>query len=180
MVMKIIFGLGNPGSKYEQTRHNVGFLAIDYFLTDKQTITCRSKFKAHICEYHQAGQKILFVKPETFMNLSGQAVSQLVQFYNIDYQADILVIHDEIDLPLGMIRSAFNSSAAGHNGVQNIIDELGSNQFHRIRIGVESRENKSIPPTESFVLQKFSDEELKKLKENLLPQVSQLIQKFIQ
>lgn len=178
--MKLIIGLGNPGTKYEKTRHNAGFLAIDFFLKDRQAITCQSKFQAQICEYHIDGQKYLFVKPTSFMNLSGQVVSKLVQFYNLNFSNDILVIHDEIDLPIGKIKSTEGSTAAGHNGVQNIIDELGKKNFHRIRIGIESRQDKNIPPTEAFVLQKFTEQEILELEEQVFPEVIHRIEKFLQ
>ncbi len=177
--MKLIIGLGNPGKKYELTRHNAGFLAIDWFLKDKPVISCQSKFDAIICEYHEDGNKVLFVKPTTFMNLSGRAISQLTNFYNLSAGQDLLVLHDEIDLPLGKIKFTEGSSAAGHNGVQSIIDELGTKNFHRLRIGVETRENKSIPPTESFVLQKFTDEELQLLQEKIFTETNAIVQKFI-
>lgn len=178
--MKIIVGLGNPGTKYEQTRHNAGFLALDWFTKDRDMIACQSKFKAQICEYHEGGVKIFFVKPQSYMNLSGQVVREIAGFYKIDPSTDLLVIHDEKDLPFGTLREAHGSSAAGHNGVQDIIDELGTKDFARIRIGVESREPDSPLPTDEFVLQKFSAEEWQTLQEKILPEVSNLTEKFLQ
>ncbi|MBI5530416.1 MAG: aminoacyl-tRNA hydrolase [Candidatus Doudnabacteria bacterium] len=178
--MKLIIGLGNPGTKYHNTRHNAGFMAIEYFLKDIQAINCQSSFNAQICELHFGSQKVFLVKPQTFMNLSGQAVKAIGDFYKVDYQKDLLVIHDEVDLPFAEIRETSSSSAAGHNGVQNIIDELGTKDFHRIRLGVENRADKKIPPTESFVLQNFSEEELHRLNEEVFPKVKLEIKKFIQ
>lgn len=191
--MKIIVGLGNPGTKYEKTRHNAGFLALDYYLKDKQTISCQGKFSATIAEVHiplpntpHKGEgtfsieKCFFVKPQTFMNNSGEAVQDLVNFYKADFKKDLLVIHDEIDVKFSEIKSTNNSRAAGHNGVQNIMDLLGSQEINRIRIGIEGRESRSEFPTESYVLSAFSDEELKQLEEKVLPKVSDLITSFIQ
>lgn len=178
--MKIIVGLGNPGNKYELTRHNAGFFALDFFMKDRDIIACQSKFDAKICEYHENGEKVFLVKPQSFMNLSGEVVREICSFYKVDYKYDLLVIHDEKDLPFGGLREAHGNGAAGHNGVQNIVDELGSKDFARIRIGVESREPDSPLPTDEFVLQKFTDEELKTLEEKVLPEVNKLIEKFLQ
>lgn len=177
--MKIIVGLGNPGNKYLQTRHNAGFLAVDYFLKDRGAISCQSKFDALICEYHENGNKILFVKPQSFMNLSGKVIRELTSFYKVAIDHDLLVIHDEVDLPFGTIREAFGSGAAGHNGVQNTINELGSKDFARIRIGIESRQPDSLLPTDEFVLQKFSDVEFESLVDKIFPETNQLIEKFL-
>ncbi len=176
--MKLIIGLGNPGKQYERTRHNAGFLAIDYYLKDKSAITCQSKFNAQICELHYGGTKVFFVKPETFMNLSGEAVQEISHFYKVN-PADILIIHDEVDLSLGKIRIANDSSAGGHNGIQDIINKLGTQTLRRVRVGIETRENRTDMPTDAFVLQKFSNDQLKQLDEEVLPQVNEEIEKFI-
>jgi peptidyl-tRNA hydrolase, PTH1 family len=177
--MKLIVGLGNPGDKYKTTRHNAGFLALGYYLQDKQTMSCESKFKAEICELHSGDQKLLFIKPQTFMNNSGEAVKAIMDFYKVDPIKDILIVHDEKDLPFGTIRSTDSSSAAGHNGVQSVIDHLGTQDLHRIRIGIESREPDSPIPTEAFVLQNFTDDELQKLETEVLPKVTEAIKNFI-
>jgi len=178
--MKLIVGLGNPGKQYVHTRHNAGFLAIDYFLRGKDAISCQSKFKAHICEMHIGNEKVFFVKPQTFMNHSGTAVKHIADFYKLDVTNDILVIHDEVDLPFGKIKLTSSASAAGHNGVQNIIDEFGHKDFHRIRIGVESREHRSETPTDAFVLHPFQHAEQERLESEVLPKVSEHIKTFIQ
>jgi peptidyl-tRNA hydrolase, PTH1 family len=177
--MKLIVGLGNPGKQYENTRHNAGFLAVDFFLRSHEAITCQSKFNAQICEYHEGGEKVFFVKPESFMNLSGEVVRDILAFYKLDHANDLLVLHDEADLPFGTIREAFASGSAGHNGVQNIIDELGTKDFARVRIGVESREPDSPVPTDVFVLNKFEDEELEKMEKEIFPETNKLIEAFI-
>ena len=104
------------------------------------------------------------------MNESGEAVKAICDFYKIDVSKDLLIIHDEVDLPLGTIRVTDSSSAAGHNGVQDIIEKLGTQDFHRLRVGVESRPSREHLPTEAFVLQNFTAEELQKLKEEIFPQ----------
>ncbi len=177
--MKIIVGLGNPGDKYKYTRHNVGFIMLDWYLADKETISCQSKFAAQICEMHFTANKVFFVKPQTFMNNSGEAVREILHFYKAFPNRDLLVIHDEVDLPFGTVRNSFDSNAAGHNGVSNIIDELGTKEFPRIRIGVEARESRNDMPTDAFVLRDFSDEELKKLKEEVYPKVRDEIDTFL-
>ncbi len=181
--MKLIVGLGNPGKKYELTRHNAGFLALDNFLTaeaqvDPELIWSNDPV-ARTVNLTMGEQKILFAKPQTFMNNSGEAVSKLANFYKIEIQKDLLVVQDEIDLPVGTFKTAENSSAAGHNGISNIINLLGTQQFYRIRIGVESRENKQHKPTDAFVLENFTTEELKLLQEKVFPEVNQKIKEFI-
>jgi peptidyl-tRNA hydrolase, PTH1 family len=178
--MKLIIGLGNPGKQYEHTRHNAGFLAIDHFLEGKETIACQSKFDAQICEYHEGKEKIFLAKPQTFMNNSGEAVRDIVEYYKLNPKQDLLVIHDEVDLPLGRIKATNDSAAAGHNGVQDIFDLLGTKNIHRIRLGIEMRESRDELPTDAFVLQRFPESELHKLRSEVLPKVDQLIEDFIQ
>src|SRR6266481_8990924 len=149
--MKLVIGLGNPGEKYQKTRHNAGWLALDFF-REKFNFGKIEKFgKSEISKSPAEFRNGLFVYPQTFMNESGEAILELLNFYKLSRE-DILVLHDEIDLPLGAIRFTESSSAAGHNGVKSIIEKLGSQAFKRIRIGVESRENKSQVPTDVFVL----------------------------
>jgi PTH1 family peptidyl-tRNA hydrolase len=177
--MKIIVGLGNPGEKYKHTRHNVGFIMLDWYLADKETISCQSKFAAQICEIHFTGNKTFFVKPQTFMNSSGEAVKEILHFYKAFPNKDLLVVHDEVDLPFGTIRASFDANPAGHNGVKSIIDELGTKEFLRIRIGVEGRESRNDMPTDAFVLHNFTDDELKTLKTEVYPKVRDEIDKFL-
>ena len=182
--MKLIVGLGNPGNQYEQTRHNAGFLAIDFFLRDHPAITCQSKFNAQICEYQEDNEKgklekVFFVKPQSFMNLSGEVVREILAFYKLDHANDLLVLHDEKDLPFGVVKEGFASGSAGHNGVQNIIDELGTKDFARVRIGVENREPDSPIPTDVFVLNKFEKSELERLEKEVFPATNKLTDAFI-
>ena len=177
--MKLIVGLGNPGNQYELTRHNAGFLAIDFFLREHPAITCSSRFDAMICEYHEDGKKVFFIKPQNFMNLSGGVVRQIAAFYKVDHANDLLVLHDEVDLPFGTVKEGFASGSAGHNGVQNIIDELGTKDFARVRIGVETREENSPLPTDVFFLNKVEKDELQQLEEKVFPKTNELIAAFI-
>ncbi len=179
--MKIIVGLGNPGEKYNNTRHNAGFLAIDYLIGDLKLEIgqLQNNFKSQILEFEINDEKIVLVKPQTFMNESGTAVKAICDFYKIDAKENLLIIHDDSDLPLGIIKTTGSSSSAGHNGVADIIEKLGSQDFHRIRIGVESRASRNDIPTEAFVLQNFSGEEIKILNEEVLPKVKTKIESFI-
>jgi len=156
--MKIIFGLGNPGEKYKKTRHNLGFMILDR-LAEKFSVNFEknSKFNAETAEVKNDSEKIVLVKPSTFMNNSGQAVQAIMSFFKVSPQ-DILVVHDEIDLTFGKIKIATDSGPAGHKGVSSIIESLGTKDFKRIRFGVQN-ENKTLP-TEVFVLKNFSKEEL--------------------
>jgi len=189
--VKIIVGLGNPGKKYEYTRHNAGFLAVDHYMEGKEVISCESKFDGTICEIHfhphipllakegLGAVKTFFVKPKTFMNESGRAVKEIAKFYKIDITRDLLVIHDEVDLPFGEIRTTHSSQAAGHNGVKSIIDALGTQDFHRARIGVETRESRNDMPTDAYVLSPFSAGELEKLRKEVFIKTDEIIAEFI-
>lgn len=162
--MKLIAALGNPGPQYQHTRHNAGFLALDHFLESAglQSAQHKNEFDSVIVTGAIDGERCIFAYPQTFMNESGRAVAAIMRFYTID-AADLIVLHDEIDLPLGTIRLARNSGPAGHNGIKSIISHLGTMDFRRIRIGIESRIENRIPPTDAFVLQKFSADELEKM-----------------
>jgi len=157
--MRIVAGLGNPGKKYEHTRHNAGWLALDYILRTMEVAAEHEKFKAVLKETGSGTGKVLFVYPQNFMNNSGPVLAELLNFYKLG-PSDLLVVHDEVDLPLGTLRFTENSSSAGHNGVQSIIDALGTSEFRRVRIGIETRADKAVPPTDAFVLQEFLPEEL--------------------
>lgn len=163
--MKLIVGLGNPGSQYLNTRHNFGFNALNYFqdtLGDFSSWQSIEKFKALISEGQINDEKIILAKPQTFMNLSGQAIKLLADFYKIA-PSDIWILHDDLDLPLGTLRLIQNGSAAGHNGVTSIIEKLGTKDFIRFRLGIApngqnifSSLAKKFLPTKNFVLQKFT------------------------
>lgn len=171
--MKIVIGLGNPGKKYYATRHNIGFLALD---TIQKTFSfpdfqLKARFQAEIAEDFVGLHRTLIVKPQTFMNLSGETVLSLLSFYKLSPK-DILVLHDDIDLPWGKIKFTNDSQSAGHRGVQNIIDRLGTQKFARLRIGVGPRPQHI--PTEAFVLSPFGSEEITSLP-TLLSDITQKI-----
>ena len=135
--MKLIVGLGNPGKKYENTRHNMGFIAVD-LLAEKYGIKVdKIKFKALVGEGRIAGQKVLLVKPQTYMNLSGQSVMEVMNFYKEDI-GNLIVIYDDIDIPTGTIRLRKKGSAGTHNGMRNIVYLLQEDGFPRIRVGIGS------------------------------------------
>ena len=135
--MYIIVGLGNPGKQYENTRHNMGFLAVD-LLAEKYNIEVNKiKFKALVGEGRIAGQKVLLVKPQTYMNLSGEAVRQAMDFYKIDPE-ELIVIYDDIDIPTGTFRISKKGSPGTHNGMRNIFQHIQTNDFPRIRVGIGS------------------------------------------
>lgn len=136
--MKVIVGLGNPGKKYENTRHNIGFAAIDY-IAEKEGININTgKHKALVGSGYIDGVKVLLVKPQTFMNLSGESLRPIMDFYKLEPE-DFLVIFDDIDLDVGRIRIRRKGSAGGHNGIKSIIGHLGSMEFPRIKIGVGAK-----------------------------------------
>lgn len=151
--MKIIVGLGNPGKEYENTRHNVGFKVLDG-VSEKLGIAVRTlKFNALIGEGFIKGQKVMLVKPMTYMNLSGDAVIQIMNYYDVDID-DLLVISDDLDLPVGMYKVRRKGSSGGQKGIQNIIDRLQSNEFARVKVGIGK--NSQIK-TVDYVLGKLED-----------------------
>ena len=134
--MKLIVGLGNPGIEYQFTPHNIGFLAIDRLAEDAGAMVDNRHCKALTGRSRIGKDEVLLVKPETYMNLSGMSVLELVRKYEADPEKDLIVIYDELDLPLGMIRVRARGSSAGHNGMQSIINALQTEEIARIRIGV--------------------------------------------
>ena len=133
--MHIIVGLGNPGRKYENTRHNLGFITLDQLAEKCQIKIERSKFKSLVGEGMIAGQKVLLVKPQTYMNNSGEAVREVMDFYKED-NSNLMVIYDDVDIPLGMVRIRSGGSGGTHNGMKSILSHLDGNDFPRIRIGI--------------------------------------------
>ena len=134
--MFAIIGLGNPGKEYENTRHNAGFNSVDAIAKKYNIDISKSEFKSKIGQGYIDGQKVLLVKPQTYMNNSGEAVREVVDFYKLDSTEEIIIIYDDISLDVGMIRVRDKGSAGGHNGIKSIISHLGSEEFLRIRVGV--------------------------------------------
>ena len=172
--MKLIVGLGNPGLKYESTRHNAGFMALDYY-ADKKGFEIKKLFKkALIGEQIINGEKVIFVKPQTFMNLSGDSVLSLADYYGIDNE-DIFVVFDDISLPMGKIRIRPKGSAGGHNGIKDLILKLGGDDFPRLKIGVSANGDKALV---DYVLGNFSKEDLKIL-DKVFKTTNEVIDEFI-
>ncbi|MFD2727908.1 aminoacyl-tRNA hydrolase [Enterococcus camelliae] len=133
--MKMIVGLGNPGKKYEQTKHNIGFAVVDQLAKKQQVTFKKNPFEAEVADFFVNGEKILLVKPQTFMNESGRAVGPLMTYYGI-YPEELLVVYDDLDLQIGKIRLRQKGSAGGHNGIKSIIAHLNSQVFNRIKVGI--------------------------------------------
>lgn len=156
--MKLIFGLGNPGKTYQNTRHNLGQKIVKDFVAKKynQNLSPKKNLDAQIYETGQGSQKIIFAISTGYMNNSGIPVQKISQFYKID-PSDIYIVHDDLDLEIGDYRIQFDRSAAGHNGIKSIIENLNTQAFHRFRIGIAKPQNNI--PVEDYVLQPFSKEE---------------------
>lgn len=159
--MKMVVGLGNPGNEYQKTKHNLGFLFLEY-LEEKYNFKIDKKFlDSLVYETKYGNDKILFVKPQTYMNLSGIALAKIQKFYKIEKQ-DIVVIFDDIDIPFETIRYKINGSGGTHNGMKNVIEQLGTKDIKRIKIGIGSLKDEH-QDLKDFVLQRFSKEQLEKL-----------------
>ena len=155
MAAKLIVGLGNPGSRYQGTRHNAGFMVLDRLAETLRIAIDRTKFAGLYGEANWCGERLVLIKPQTFMNLSGRVVADAARFHKIP-PADIVVIHDELDLPFGQLRLKEGGGHGGHNGLRSIIAELGSPDFLRMRIGIGRPDKGS---AEKYVLSPFPPEE---------------------
>ena len=163
--MKLIVGLGNPGIEYQFTPHNLGFLAIDRIANNLGVEVRHRQCRALTARAVIAGQPVILAKPETFMNLSGLSVRELVAEYQADVKSDLIVIYDELDLPLGTIRIRQRGSSAGHNGMESILGALGTDEFLRIRLGVAP--DRKVTDGVKFVLTPFRKAQLKVVDEVL-------------
>ena len=172
--MKLIVGLGNPGKEYEKTRHNTGFMALDSFAKKHDISIDKKKYNGLYGEMTINGEKVILLKPQTYMNLSGECVQKIVNFFKIKLE-DILVINDDLDLEVGRIRLRRNGESGGHNGLKNIELNLGSKDFKRLKIGISK--NKNID-TIDYVLGKFSKQELDIL-EQIKSVTDQLLEDFV-
>ena len=162
-ILYIIVGLGNPGDKYEKTRHNVGFNVIDLLAKEYSIDVSKIKHKALIGEGRVGTEKVILVKPMTYMNLSGESVADICNNYNNDLE-NLIVIYDDIDLDVGKIRIRKKGSGGTHNGMRSIIKCLGSNEFPRVRVGISKPKNGQ--DLADFVLSRFSKEDEKSLQES--------------
>lgn len=158
--MKIVVGLGNPGKNYQETRHNVGFKVLEVlFAEEKLNPKLKKEFNASIVEAIYNGEKAIFVMPLTYMNLSGNAVSKVMSYYNAELE-DLLVVVDDVNIPFGNLRLREHGNSGGHNGLKDITEKLGSNKYKRLRIGVGSNDSEKL---DQFVLGKFSKAEKKEI-----------------
>lgn len=169
--MKLVVGLGNPGKEYDKTRHNIGFMVLDDYLGNVKWST---EFNALYYECVINQEKVLFVKPLTYMNNSGKAVGEFVRYFNIDIK-DILVIQDDLDLNVGDYKLKCHSSSGGHNGIKSIISSLGNQDFPRLKVGIGSVKNDQVI---DYVLGKFSKVELETLNSEFIT-FGKIIDSFI-
>lgn len=164
--MYLVAGLGNPGSTYNMTRHNIGFEVIDYMADEYGAKVKKLKFKGLYAEVNIAGEKTILLKPQTYMNLSGESIRDFAAFFKIPTE-NIIIINDDINLEAGVLRIRRNGSAGGHNGLKSIIYQLNSDQFPRIRIGVGKPRHQE-EDLADFVLSRFSKEEIPILEEAII------------
>lgn len=155
--MKLIVGLGNKGNEYNNTRHNVGFMVVDNYI-NKNNLTLKSKLDGLYAETIINGEKVIFLKPQNYINLSGDVINKYIKYFKIDIK-DILVIHDDMDLEIGTFKIRYKGGSAGHNGLQNIEANLKTNEYKRIKIGISKNNIDKV----DYVLGKFSSTELSKL-----------------
>lgn len=162
-MIKLIVGLGNPGKEYEKTRHNVGFMAIDNFTSKRNVKFNKEKFKGIYAEEKIGDDKIIYLKPQKYMNLSGEVVADFVNFFKINKE-DILIISDDLNLPFGKIRIRSHGSSGGHNGLKNIELHLSTQNYKRLRVGIGNEFN----DMKDFVLGKLNNEEIIKMNETIV------------
>lgn len=165
----MIVGLGNPGPKYETTRHNIGFLAVDALAEELGCSLNSEKMQGLYCRERFAGEPLLLVKPLTYMNRSGECVARFCQYFKVD-PARLLVVHDDIDLPFGRVKVTAKGGHGGHNGIRSIIQHLGVNDFARVKIGLgrpEADDKGHCLPVDRFVLSNFSQKEWAQMEDRL-------------
>jgi len=184
----LIVGLGNPGEKYKKTRHNFGFEVLDYFLSEKNKIKNADfplefhnepKFEGLFSMLNLGDKKVFLIKPQTFMNLSGRSVGKALSYYKIK-KSNLLLVHDDLDIEIGSLKFSRNSRSAGHHGVESVINELGSKDFNRLRLGIKNIQlmtSRQIP-SEKFVLERFSPEEEAQY-QGMLEEAAEAIDHFI-
>ncbi|GFZ26834.1 aminoacyl-tRNA hydrolase [Lactobacillus corticis] len=157
--MKIIAGLGNPGKKYDRTKHNTGFMALETYLQANHLELSQEKFEGRYTKEKINGEDVILLEPLTFMNESGRSIAAVANFFKVD-PSDILVIHDDMDMPLGKIRIRANGKSGGHNGIKSIIRDLGTEKFNRLKIGIRHPEKTSVV---SWVLTPFTGDQQKEM-----------------
>ena len=162
--MKLVVGLGNPGKQYEKTKHNIGFMVVDAIADSVPRTPWREEQRAEVCSITVAGEKVLLVKPQTFMNVSGESVGPLMRYYKID-SSDVYCIYDDMDLPVGKLRIRPNGSSGGHNGIKSLISHIGTENFPRFRVGI----GRPLPQWTviDHVLAPFSEESQEKVQKGI-------------
>lgn len=167
--MKLIVGLGNPGNEYKNTRHNMGFRALDFFADSKNLKFDKKKFNGIFSEYNYNGEKVILLKPQSYINLSGDVIKKFVDFYKIDV-SDILIICDDLDTAVGKVKIKYKGGSGGHNGLKNIEYNLKTQEYKRIKIGISN--NKKID-TKDYVLGKIDEDTNKEIDKiiNLIPEM---------
>lgn len=173
--MKLIVGLGNPGKEYDGTRHNIGFDIIDLLAKELEVVNFREKFQGLIAETMIKDEKVFLLKPMTYMNLSGNSIKEVMKFYKMDPIEDLIVIYDDMDLPLGQLRIKLKGSAGGHNGIKSIISHMG-NDFFRVKCGIGKAKRKE--ETVNFVLGGFSKSEMEEV-ESLMEDAVKAVQSIV-
>ncbi len=158
--MRLVAGLGNPGKRYALTRHNIGFMVVDRLAADLHVSFSRQKFKARLASGLIADEEVILIKPQNFMNLSGDAIGPLVRFYKLELSS-LLVIYDDIDLPFGRMRLRPAGGSGGHKGMASIISRVGSHAFPRLRIGIRGED--PVGNLSDYVLSEFTSEEKSRL-----------------
>lgn len=171
--MKLIVGLGNPGKEYENTRHNMGFMAIDRFATKNNVTISKNKFGGLYAEMNINGEKVILLKPQQYINLSGEVIKKFVDFYKININ-DILIISDDLDQPVGKYKLRYKGSSGGHNGLKNIELHLKTNEYKRIKIGISNNKQMN---TKDYVLGKI-DLENKKILDSVFKIVENILEDY--
>jgi len=171
--MKIIIGLGNPGRSYTNNRHNIGFICLNHFARSQGIRFDQKQGRARIGKGRVAGKETVLAKPQTYMNSSGESVSRLVKRFNISLD-ELIIIHDDLDLPLGKIRLSYGSSSGGHKGIESTITELGSQDFIRLRVGIGRPAGASEDEIIAYVLSDFTPEQRKAIAP-VIPRVTEAL-----
>jgi len=172
--MKLIVGLGNPGKEYENTRHNVGFMVIDELLKKIGNPNLKEKFNGLFCECDISGNKFMLLKPQNYINLSGEVINKYINYYDIKLE-DIIIINDDMDLDLGRYRLKPSGSSAGHNGLKNIEQSLKTDEYKRLKIGISSDKNID---AKNYVLGKFNKDEKITLNE-VIKKATEIIEEYL-
>ena len=177
----LIVGLGNPGPQYEKTRHNAGFMALDYFAATNGLEIRTEKMQGHFCSVTLYGKKVLLLRPMTYMNRSGECVLSFVKYFAVDL-GNILVVHDDLDMENGRVKMVGGGGAGGHNGIRSLVGQLGTKDFARLKIGIGHPRNQketAAIPVERFVLSGFTEGQRRVFQENL-PLIADGISLFIE